>query len=224
MKRLYHWPLDPNGRMVRIVLAEKATTADLVISPPWAPDPEIEKAGPGGIAPLLIDTDGLGRTNVLGAYPICEHLEETIKDTRLLPIDKQLRANARRLWQWCDLHFSDVNKTLLAERVNLAENRRKAPDSTAMRTGAHALRGHLTFLNALCELHPWLAGRHFSLADINAAAHLSAYDYFGDVDWSSIPDLRAWYAKIKSRPSMRSILEDRLEGMRPAPHYADLDF
>ncbi|HAE29071.1 MAG TPA: glutathione S-transferase family protein, partial [Hyphomonas adhaerens] len=86
------------------------------------------------------------------------------------------------------------------------------------------LRGRLTFLNALVETHGFIAGRDLTLADLAAAAHLSACDYFGDIQWEAVPDLRTWYARIKSRPSFRPLLADRLDAVRPSPHYADLDF
>ena len=35
---------------------------------------------------------------------------------------------------------------------------------------------------------------------------------------------RNWYARVKSRPSFRGLLADRVPGMAPAGHYADLDF
>ncbi|HZY20786.1 MAG TPA: glutathione S-transferase family protein, partial [Beijerinckiaceae bacterium] len=33
-----------------------------------------------------------------------------------------------------------------------------------------------------------------------------------------------WYARVKSRPAFRAVLADRVPGMTPASHYADLDF
>jgi glutathione S-transferase len=35
---------------------------------------------------------------------------------------------------------------------------------------------------------------------------------------------KAWYARIKSRPSFRALLTDQVRGMPAATHYADLDF
>jgi glutathione S-transferase len=63
-----------------------------------------------------------------------------------------------------------------------------------------------------------------SLADLSAAAHLSVTDYFGDIDWDRHPEARLWYAKIKSRPSFRDLLEDVVAGLAPSQHYTDLDF
>jgi glutathione S-transferase len=44
------------------------------------------------------------------------------------------------------------------------------------------------------------------------------------VDWSVSVAAKDWYARMKSRPSFRAILADRVTGMNPPPHYADLDF
>ena len=70
----------------------------------------------------------------------------------------------------------------------------------------------------------WLAGEDFSLADVAAAAHLSAVDYLGDVPWEDHLGAKDWYARVKSRPSLRPILSDHIPGALPSAHYADLDF
>ena len=70
----------------------------------------------------------------------------------------------------------------------------------------------------------WLAGDALSLADIAAAAHLSAIDYLGDVPWSDHEVAKEWYARIKSRPSFRPLLTDHIPGLAPPKHYTDLDF
>ena len=63
-----------------------------------------------------------------------------------------------------------------------------------------------------------------SYADLAAAAHLSCVDYLGDVPWEEDEAARAWYARIKSRPSFRPLLSDRIPGMAPSAHYDNLDF
>ena len=63
-----------------------------------------------------------------------------------------------------------------------------------------------------------------TLADFALAAHLSALDYLGDVDWDTAVEVRHWYARIKSRPAFRPLLGDRIGGMPPHAGYADLDF
>lgn len=225
MLRLYHWPLDPAGRMVRLVLAEKGEPFEAVSSRPWAPELEIASIAPGAVAPALVSTYGSNpRFAASGTRAICEHLEEVRPVPALLPDDTTERAEARRIWSWVEAGMEEVTDTLLSERVIQWTHRGRQPDSEKLRRGAHALRGRLTFLNALAETRGNLAGRHLSLADLAAAAHLSAYDYFGDVQWDAVPDLKAWYMRIKSRPSFRPLLADRLEAARPVSYYAELDF
>ena len=223
MRQLYHWPLDPASRTIRLALAEKDLEAELILSPPWTPDPEISRLAPGAVAPALVHQGSHGRVVSSGTQAILEYLEEEGGE-RLIPGAAQDRAEVRRLWRWCEDAFADVNASLLTERIIMWVRRDREPDSAALRKGAHALRGRMTFLNALAENGSFLAGRSLSLTDLSAAAHLSCYDYFGDVQWDAVPDLRDWYARLKSRPSFRPLLADRVDGARPAKHYADLDF
>ncbi|MEO0982592.1 MAG: glutathione S-transferase family protein [Pseudomonadota bacterium] len=224
MRRLYHWTFDPASRAVRLALGEKRLEAELVVSPPWKPDEELQRLAPGASTPVLLDQGGHGRLVAGGARAVLEYLDEARYEPRLLPGIAQDRAEIRRIWEWVETGLADVGRSLVAERVAQWERRDREPDAAALRVGSHALRGRMTFLNALCESRPFLAGRALSVADLVCAAHLSAADYFGDVPWDLAPDLRDWYARMKSRPSFRSLLADRLEGARPASHYADLDF
>ncbi|HBS36693.1 MAG TPA: glutathione S-transferase, partial [Parvularcula sp.] len=57
-----------------------------------------------------------------------------------------------------------------------------------------------------------------------AAAALSVNDYFSLVPWADFPDVRDWYARLKSRPSMRGLLADALDGVPAPAHYANPDF
>ena len=57
-----------------------------------------------------------------------------------------------------------------------------------------------------------------------AAAQFSTLDYLGEVPWPEHPQAKAWYSRVKSRPSFRALLADKIPGFSPPPHYADLDF
>ena len=70
----------------------------------------------------------------------------------------------------------------------------------------------------------WLAGDDLSFADFAAAAHISTVDYLGEMPWHEYPAVKAWYQKIKSRPSFRALLSDQVRGIPAVAHYADLDF
>ncbi len=196
----------------------------MIESPVWAPHRDVTNLLPGASLPALVEQGPEGRVVACGTHSICEHLEESCPSPRLLLAGRADRAEARRVWARIEGALAEVNESLLAERISQWVRRDRQPDSAALRAGAHALRGQLTFLNALAEMRGHLAGRQMSLADLCAAAHLSAYDYFGDVEWDAVPDLKLWYGRMKSRPSFRGLLADRLDAVRPAQHYADLDF
>jgi glutathione S-transferase len=98
------------------------------------------------------------------------------------------------------------------------------PDTQAIRAGHSNIKIHLDYVGWLVERRNWLAGEEYSLADIAAAAHLSAIDYIGDVPWDEHPPARDWYARIKSRRAFRPVLADHIPGVPPPRHYADPDF
>ena len=83
---------------------------------------------------------------------------------------------------------------------------------------------HMLYFNWLFASRQWMAGDVMTLADFALAAHLSSLDYLGDVAWDTAPEMRQWYARIKSRPAFRTLLNDRIAGMPAARGYADLDF
>jgi glutathione S-transferase len=98
------------------------------------------------------------------------------------------------------------------------------PNSQAIRAGCQNIKHHLDYIGYLVDRRSYLAGDSFGLADITAAAHLSAVDYLGDVPWEQHDGAKEWYARVKSRPSFRPLLADHIPGAAPPKHYADLDF
>jgi len=83
---------------------------------------------------------------------------------------------------------------------------------------------HLGYIEYLAEQRAWLAGDNFSLADITAASHISCIDYLGDIAWEDYQQAKQWYARIKSRPNFRPLLQDLIPGTQPPAHYKNLYF
>ena len=221
MNTLYHYPLSPFSRKVRLCLAEKKIEVGLVEERYWEQDADFLRRNPAGQVPVLkMD----GRT-MADSAAICEYLEEVYPTPALLPKDPKARYEARRLVGWFDDKFyKDVTLMLTGERVYRKVMGTGYPDSTNVKAGAKAIKFHLDYLAGLLEERRWLAGNEMTLADFAAAAQLSCLDYTSDVDWNRHEVLKDWYAKIKSRPAFRSILADEVPGFQPAAHYADLDF
>ncbi len=222
MRLLYHFVLSPLSRKIRIILQEKGLDFTLKQEKAWERRPEFLALNPAGEVPVLIEPEG---TVLADAAAIAEFLDETYRDKLLIGLNPADRAETRRLVGWFDGKMNrEVTDNLLGERIMKRLSGVGQPDSGAIRAGKANLAHHLEYISYLAERRRWLAGDHFSVADISAAAHLSALDYLGDVPWDEHEAAKEWYARIKSRPSFRPLLADYLPGTPPPKHYADLDF
>jgi len=223
--RLHHHPLDPPSRRVRLTLAEKGIAFETVVEKPWAPRPDYLALSPAGDVPtLMIETEE--EDLVLGdATAICEYLEETHPAPPLLGPDPAFRAEIRRLVHWFEFKmYQQVTALIVGEKAFKRLQGGGEPDSVFLRTGLHNMHGHLDYIGWLTSHRNWLAGDDLTLADLAAAAQISCIDYLGDVPWDQHLEAKEWYARIKSRPSFRSLLGDHIPGLVPPKHYANLDF
>jgi glutathione S-transferase len=213
MRRLVQLLLSPPSRFARLVIAEKRLSCDCV-----APEDVAEHL------PVFIELDG---SRHQGLWAIVDHLEGVYPERPLTPEDDAARTESLRLLDWAMGPFLEsVTKRIVYERASqryTGATTHRAPDMQIVRTGREALRASLADLGASAERNGCLASRDCTLADLAVAAHLSALDYFGEVPWSEFPAVAEWYMRIKSRPSFRTLLGDRVPGQPPVSHYADLD-
>lgn len=222
MRTLYHLALSPQSRLIRLVLGEKRMEVHLRAEPVWERREEFLAINPAGEVPVLVEDDG---TTIAGATAIAEYLEETNPEPELIAGNPAERAEIRRLVSWFDRKFDrEVTDLLVGEKVMKRFLGIGEPSSEAIRAGHANMLIHLDYIGWLAERRAWLAGDRFSVADIAAAAHLSCVDYLGDVPWDRSAEAKDWYARVKSRPAFRELLADHVSGLKPAPHYADLDF
>lgn len=230
MVKLYHHPLDPASRFVRLLCAEYGIEADLVEERSFERRREFLLLNPAATLPVLVENGG---AVVPGAGPIAEFLDETrghtLGDRRLLPEAPMERVEVRRLLDWFNVKFhAEVSSWLVTEKVYkrfmAAEQGGGGPAMELVRAARSNLRHHLKYIGWLASHRNWLAGRDLSYADLAAAAHLSCVDFLGDVPWDEDEAAKGWYARVKSRPGFRALLADRVPGIVPADAYADLDF
>lgn len=177
MARLYHVPLSPFCRKVRLSLAEKRIEVELVEERYWEKEADFLRRNPAAKVPV-IRLDG---KLMAESAAICEYLEETRPDPSLMPSDPEGRYEVRRLVSWFDDKFHhEVTSKLLYERVNKKVTGQGYPDSGNVKAGARAIKYHLDYLAWLLDHRRWLAGDQMTLADFAAAAHLSSLDYISD--------------------------------------------
>lgn len=230
MLTLLHHPFCPHSRFIRLVLGEYALPARLVEERVWERREEFLILNPAGTTPVLLEESG---PPVPGAAIISEYLDETrgsaLGDRRLLPAAPQKRIEVRRLAEWFSGKFhAEVSNPLVHERLYkrhmTVQQGGGPPNTDVMRAARANIRYHMAYIGWLVRTRDWLAGDQLSYADLAAAAQLSVVDYLGDVPWNEDDAAKAWYARVKSRPSFRPLLTDVLAGIPPSPTYADLDF
>jgi glutathione S-transferase len=229
MHVLTHYRLCPFSRSVRLALAEIGLEFELREERPWEWRSEFLSLNPAGELPVLSLQGG---PILCGAYAISEFVAEEVRthprdglSVPIFPGSREDRAEVRRLVDWfhrkCD---REVTRELLVEKVYPRKSAAIAPDAGVMRAIRVNLRYHLSYVAYLADNRRWLAGDMLSFADLAGAAHLSCADYLGEVPWDQFPSAKLWYQRVKSRPSMRPILADRVPGAPPPAHYADPDF
>ena len=152
-----------------------------------------------------------------------------IGERRLLPVAMAERIEVRRLMAWFnEKFFEEASGPLVTERIYKRfmseDDGGGAPAMDVIRAATANVRYHLAYIGWLARTRNFLAGDRLTYADLVAAAHLSAIDYLGDVPWSEDDAAKAWYARMKSRPSFRPLLGEWLAGVPASRTYVDLDF
>lgn len=226
MPLLYHYPLCPHSRFIRLILSEYGIAIELVEERAADRRPDFLALDPAGRTPIFVDDDGA----VVQSAAIAEYIDEVYGPAhsaqRLLPTEKRARVETRRLVDWFNgKFFEEVTNWLVTEKVyKRFSPQGGAPDMDVVRVARANIRHHMRYLGYLTATRNWLAGDRLSYADFAAAAHLSCADYLGDVPWDEDEAAKHWYQRIKSRPAFRPLLADRAPGMTPGPYYAELDF
>jgi len=226
MPQLFHLPVSPASRAVRLLLGEKGIEPALFEERPWERREDFLRLNPAGEVPVLVEDDG---PTVSGFWPLVEYLEEKYPNPALMPDWADDRAEVRRLADWFARKFAaEVSEPLIYEKVTKRFLSVSAggggPDMPIVRAALHNIRYHLDYVCYLMEDRTWLAGDQLTIADFIAAAHFSCLDYVGDVPWNQYEAAKEWYVRLKSRPSFRTLLADHVPGMPPPRAYANLDF
>jgi glutathione S-transferase len=225
MYKLYHHPLCPFSRKIRIFLAAKEIKFELINENFWERKKDFLAINPASTVPVLIDNES--NLPICYSLVIIEYIEEK-HDKKNNFIGQSLiqKAEIRRIQNWFDEKFYlEVSKYILNERYfNRFLLPFQTPNSETLRVARHNLNIHLSYIEYLIENRKYLGGEEISVADFAAAGHISALDYFGDINWSHYEEIKNWYSLVKSHKFFSEILKDRIAGIIPSQNYSKLDF
>jgi glutathione S-transferase len=230
MYTLHHHPFCPHSRFIRLILGEHGLDLRLVEERVWERREAFLALNPAGTTPVLIAE---GYPAIPGVGIIAEYLDEvhgpSADERRMLPVSMGERIEVRRLMAWFnEKFFEEASNPLVTERIYKRfmpeQDGGGAPAADVLRAAKVNVRYHLAYIGWLAQTRNFLAGDRLTYADLAAAAHLSAIDYLGDVPWSEDDAAKAWYARVKSRPSFRPLLSEWLAGVPASRTYVDLDF
>ena len=211
---LYALSADPSSRFIRLVLGELGL--EFSLRNPKA----LGQNAPQDI-PTFQDENG---AQISYAVCIAEYLDEAYGG-QLIGSTPLIRARTRQIWRYIEGPVADrVTNPLVYERVHRRMSSLGTPDSKAIQRANAAKGYYVQELERLIDQNTWIAGANLTLADLSLAAQLSLLDYLDLVDWAAYPTLGDYYRRLKSRPCLRPLLADRLEGISPSRTYQDLDF
>ncbi|MDP5110233.1 MAG: glutathione S-transferase family protein [Rickettsiaceae bacterium] len=223
MLTLYHHPVCPLSRQIRVFLKELDTEFTMVKEDYWLRRKAFIEINPAGSLPV-IEINKISPI-LVGNYSIIEYMVEKFDDFYFMPKSIEERALVRKYIAWFnDKFYREVSKILIDEKMIRLLMHAGGPRSAFIRAAKANLNKHFKLISDYLGKRSHIALEKLSCADVIAASHISIVDYFGEINWDSWPIIKEWYAIIKSRPAFQTILQDRVAGFVPPAHYANLDF
>jgi glutathione S-transferase len=187
-------------RKTRIALLEKGLqweTTWVDLTKGEQKKPEYLAINPVGKVPALID-DGIV---VHDSTIINEYLEDKYPNPPLLPRDPAMRARARSFEDYADTYLApSLFKIVINLRKPEAER-----DHDKIKEGESEVRNHFAFLDRELNGRQFFAGE-LSLGDISFVPPLANYERAGYKIGPEVPNLHAWWERMKARSSFAASL------------------
>jgi glutathione S-transferase len=198
--KLYAHPFSSYCQKVLIPLYENATPFEYRRLGDPAVDAERTALWPLAKMPVLEDA---GRV-VVEATIIVEHLDlHHPGATRLLPADAKAALEVRMLDRFFDNYVMTPMQKIVGDYLRPADQQDPFGVADAHRTLHAAYR----WIDGQLQGRTWAAGAAFTLADCAAAPALFYADWVHPVD-ASLPNLRAYRARLLQRPSFARAVDE----------------
>jgi glutathione S-transferase len=201
MIKLYDFLPCPFGQKVRIILAEKGLSYELIqidLTQGEQRKPEFLRLNPFGRVPVLIDED----VTVYDSTIIAEYLEDEYPEPPLLPAigSSALRARARTWEDFADTSFTAQVGQLMGETGKPEGDR----DPARLQKSHRSIERVLDFINHELQGQEFLA-QQFSVADIAFVPRLVVLKDLGLEPGQNRANVEAWLNRMIDRPSIQSL-------------------
>lgn len=159
---LFSGTTDPYSHQVRLALAEKGISVDVVEVDPDNPNEDWLQLSPERILPTLVDRDLV----LINARIILEYLDERFPHPPLLPVHPVMRARYRLMMQQIDQDWMTPVMALAASAKRSSKQQQ-------------ALVNHLLQVVPIFERNPFFFGKEFSMIDCCIAPILWRFPCYG---------------------------------------------
>ena len=201
MPILYGSPISPFVRKVAVVLEEKGIAYEWKQVRPHDKSEEFRSISPLGKIPAYRDE----RIGLADSSVICFYLEKTHPQVPLYP--SETLELVRALWfeEYFDSGlFPPLNTAFMQRWMNPVVYHKPTDEAIIQDALEVKLPPMLSYLESEVRPNNWIAGEHFSIADISLAlgfANMRLIQY--ELDSRTYPKLAAYMARIHARPSFQ---------------------
>jgi glutathione S-transferase len=192
--KLYHNPLSPNVRRVRLtaaVLGLELEEKKLDFAKGEHKNPEYLALNANGAVPTLVDGDFV----LTESRAIMQYLASKKPESGLLPRDEAARADVTRWQFWDAAHFSPQMGTLGYEKLIKGMMGLGEPDSAKVNDALSNFRRFGAVLDKRLNGKQYIVGNALTLADLTVASSLM-YAKQTETPLGEFPHVQSWFSRI----------------------------
>lgn len=162
-------------------------------------DPEYLGMNPNGLVPTVRHGDLI----MWESNTICRYLAATRNGERLYPKDPAARTHVER---WMDWQLAVIGPPMGQLLFGLVRSTPETRDATAIDAARRRALSAWTIVDDELKGRPFLAGSELSLAEIVLGTQIYRWFAF-PIERPTLPNLRAWYDRMRERPGFRTHIE-----------------
>jgi glutathione S-transferase len=199
--KVYGHPMSTCTRKVLTVLAEKGREVPLVVVDLMKGEqksPTHLARQPFGVVPVLEEDDGF---QIYESRAIIRYLDRVIPGTSLTPTDPKAYARMEQYISVEQSYFSSAAMKIVMERIM-----KGGGDDAIVAAGRAGLQKPFEVIDSVLSQQPFLAGNHFTLADVSWAPYMEYLGAAGEKDTvGKYKNVSAWWERVSNRPSWKKV-------------------